>query len=156
MKETLNRGEWIYRPIDQHWSQKTAVFTGSWEHRRKVRDISRHQAMSLSRWFGDPLVYYNVQDRNRKRIDIRVAGDLEAFFGRLEQIEDVILDFLRTHPARTIEEMQTSLPLLKDEEVEAAVEDLVTAQKVVRVGVDDPQANAGYRFSLPVSPAKKL
>lgn len=77
---TLNEKEWIYRPIDQQWREKTPVFTGTWEHRKRVGTVTRMQALALSRWHGVRGVYHSVRDGNGRWMDIRIAGDIETFY----------------------------------------------------------------------------
>lgn len=78
---TLKAGEWIWRSIDQQWRDPTPIFTGAWETRKRVGQVSRMQAMALARWHGEGGLYYMVKDGNDRQIDIRVAGDIDAFYG---------------------------------------------------------------------------
>lgn len=78
---TLKNGEWIFRPIDQQWKHPTLVFTGSWERRKAASYVTRYQAMALARWHGTQGVFYSVKDGNGRQIDIRVAGDIAAWYG---------------------------------------------------------------------------
>lgn len=80
MSSVLNEGEWIYREVSRHWSKQVAVYKGTWKNREKVKTISKYSAMALSRWHGDPCLYFNVPTANQKRIDVRVVGDLSSFF----------------------------------------------------------------------------
>lgn len=78
---TLKDGEWIWRGIESQWREKTPVFTGSWEKRKRVGEVNRYQAMALSRWHSEGGLFYMVKDGNGRQIDIYVAGDIEAFYG---------------------------------------------------------------------------
>lgn len=77
----LIKGQWAYYPIDDPMPDKLNIFEGCWKKRRKVGEINRYQAMAYRRHWDNGGVYYGVQDGNYRWIDIRLVGDVDAFYG---------------------------------------------------------------------------
>lgn len=80
-KMALRIGEWFMYSIDTGIPSRVSVFTGCVSHRKKIREISRFQAMALSRWHRQGGVYHSFIDCNGRWHDVRVVGDIEEWYG---------------------------------------------------------------------------
>lgn len=78
---TLKDGQWFEYPLDSGITRRLAIYEGSREKRRQVATITKMQALSLARWHGHQGVYFSVQDGNHRWIDVRVVGDVNAWYG---------------------------------------------------------------------------
>lgn len=77
----MKDGQWFMWPIDRGIPTTVKIYEGSVEHRKYVETINRHQAMALIRWHGHKGIYFGYRDGNGKMIDVRVAGDIDAWRG---------------------------------------------------------------------------
>lgn len=81
---TLEPGQWFMYPIDSGIPKKVKVYSGSVHRSTLVTTISKYQALALRRWHSDPCIYYSYKGSNDRWIDVRVVGDIEAWYGRLD------------------------------------------------------------------------
>lgn len=76
----LGDGTWVYWNLDQPLPQTFKLFTGAWENRRVVGELTKMQVLGYCRWHPEQSgVFYSVQDGNDKWKDIRMRGDIDAF-----------------------------------------------------------------------------
>lgn len=72
----LTTGRWCWWEIEQPMPAKLKVYEGAWEHKRHVGWCTRQHAAPVKHRG----VYHSVNHRGHQ-IDIRIAGDVDAFYG---------------------------------------------------------------------------
>jgi hypothetical protein len=76
----LQKGHWFMWPIDEQIPQRVSIFCGSVLNRKFVTFISRGAALALWRYYGHKGLYYSYIDAVARYHDVRVCGDIDAWF----------------------------------------------------------------------------
>lgn len=79
-QRAVGKGRWFYWQMDRSMPDVLDVFEGGFDNRRKVATITRYQAMAYYRHWNNGGVYYSVRLRGSGFTDIRVGGDIDAFY----------------------------------------------------------------------------
>jgi hypothetical protein len=77
----LKQGQWFTYPLDRGIPSMVRVYSGTYENRKSVATISKMQALALARWYGHSGIYFSVRDGNDRWKDVRLVGDIEAWYG---------------------------------------------------------------------------
>lgn len=84
----LQPGEWFMWQLDRQLPDKLTVWKGAVLKRKYVATISKHTALALWRWYGNKGLYYSYMTFSGLIRDVRVCGDVEAWFGDEPMLTD--------------------------------------------------------------------
>jgi hypothetical protein len=73
----LEPGQWAFWPIDKPM-HGCRVFTGSFNRRVAVGELTKHQQMAYWRHSGQRGLYHSFKQASGKWIDVRLIGDVDA------------------------------------------------------------------------------
>jgi len=77
----LDDGHWFQWSLGSQLPDTVKVHRGSVHNPMVVAFISRQQALALIRWHYTPGVYYSYLTMSGKWHDVRVCGDIDAWYG---------------------------------------------------------------------------
>jgi hypothetical protein len=76
----LTKGQWAYYELDRAMPDKLDVYEGNWANRHKVDEITKYQAMAYRRHWHNTGLWFSVRRANDKWLDIRLVGDIDAYY----------------------------------------------------------------------------
>ncbi len=77
----LKSGHWFMWPIDQQLPNTVKIFKGGVHEKKEVMTIPLQSALAFIRYYAHPGLYYSYMDYSGKWHDVRVCGDIGAWYG---------------------------------------------------------------------------
>lgn len=77
----LQQGCWFMWPLGAQLPKQVQVYMGDVHHMQPIAEIGLQTALSCIRWHGHKGLYYSYLDYSGKWHDVRVCGDIDAWYG---------------------------------------------------------------------------